>query len=447
MRILLIEDDEILIDALRQTLTSQHYVVDTVKDGRSGWDYAQSAEYDLILMDVGLPGLNGISLCQRLRSQGCSTPILLITARDATSDRIRGLDAGADDYLIKPLDLSELQARVRALLRRGTVPSSPILQVGKLRLDPSTVQVSYGDQPLNLMPKEYSLLGLFLRNPSRVFSRGQILQHLWTFDDPPLEESVKAHAKGLRQKLKAVGAADWIENVYGIGYRLKEGVGHQDPQEIERSRFAPPASLLPPPSPSTEHQFNQAMEGLRTQYQGLIAQRLEALQKAATAIQAGKLTEPLRQEAGKAAHKLAGVLGMFEKETGTLLAREIEQILLAPGMLLPEQEQRLLTMVQEMTQLLNLAEMEASLPPEAAQLLLVDADAELQRSLQSLERTVGMGWQSVESLQDATDWLRSHTPSLVVGGGYHRAEKHPGSGSRSGRPHSGGSNAGTGDSR
>ncbi|WP_421656499.1 response regulator [Leptothermofonsia sp. ETS-13] len=416
MRILLIEDDEILIDALRQTLTSQHYVVDTVEDGRSGWEYAQSTEYDLILMDVGLPGLDGISLCQRLRSEGCSTPILLITARDATTDRIRGLDAGADDYLIKPLDLSELQARVRALLRRGTVPTSPILQVGKLRLDPSTVQVSYGNQPLNLTPKEYSLLELFLRNPSRVFSRGQILQHLWTFDDPPLEESVKAHIKGLRQKLKAVGAADWIENVYGIGYRLREGVDHQEQEQTERSPLAPRPSALSPHPPSTEHehQFNQAMGDLWEQYQGLMAQRLEALQKAAAAIATGKLTEALRQEAGKAAHKLAGVLGMFEKESGTLLAREMEHILLTEGALLPEQEQRLLELVQEMARLLNLGKGELSLPPEAAQLLLVDTDPELQRSLQILGQSTGMGWQFVKTLRDATDWLRSHTPSLVV---------------------------------
>lgn len=425
MRILLIEDDEILIDALRQTLTNQHYVVDTVEDGRNGWEYAQSADYDLILMDVGLPGLDGISLCQRLRAEGCSTPVLLITARDAATDRIRGLDAGADDYLIKPLDLAELQARVRALLRRGTVANSPVLQVGELRLDPSTVQVSYGGKPLNLTPKEYSLLELFLRNPSRVFSRGQILQHLWTFDDPPLEESVKAHVKGLRQKLKNAGAVDWIENVYGIGYKLKEGVGSleakesaaqplsndgessdrkQDTEKKEQSTV----------SAATEQKFNQAIGGLWEQYQGLMAQRLEALQKAAIAIQSHQLTEEVRQEAGKAAHKLAGVLGMFEKDEGTVLAREMEQVLLSGQPFTAEREKKFSLQVEEMTHLLNLSETALPLPPETAQLLLIDNDPALYQGLQGLGQSVGLGWKSAENWKEVKAWLRSHTPSLVA---------------------------------
>lgn len=220
MRILLIENDEILIDRLFQSLSKQNYIIDVAKDGHTGWEYANCTKYNLILMDVGLPKVDGISLCQRLRSQGCSTPILLMTSKDAKSDRIRGLDAGADDYLIKPFDLEEFQARVRALLRRSGIPLIPVLEVGALRLDPSTCDVSFAGKPLSLTPKEYNLLELFLRNPKRVFSRGDIIDHLWTLDDPPQEESVKSHIKSLRQKLKTAGAGDWIENVYGVGYRL-----------------------------------------------------------------------------------------------------------------------------------------------------------------------------------------------------------------------------------
>ena len=132
MRILLIEDDQVLSDILVQSLTSQHYAVDLVDNGQLGWEYAQEGPYDLIVLDVGLPELDGISLCQQLRSEGLTTPILLMTAKDAPEERIRGLDAGADDYLTKPLDLGELQARVRALLRRGEVAQSPVIEMEKL---------------------------------------------------------------------------------------------------------------------------------------------------------------------------------------------------------------------------------------------------------------------------------------------------------------------------
>lgn len=401
MRILLVEDDEVLLNVLLQSLTSQHYIVDAVEDGQTAWEYAQTASYDLILMDVGLPKLDGITLCQRLRANGCTKPILLITARDASSDRIRGLDAGADDYLIKPLDLGELQARVRALLRRKEVAHTTILQVGELRLDPGNCQVSYAEKLLNLTPKEYSLLELFLRNPSRVFSRAQIIDHLWTLDDPPLEESVKAHIKGLRQKLKVAGAVDWIENVYGIGYRLQPPIesnselrsnivdvldgemgrlGDGGKNSIEnltttgeknavsqktreggktKKRQESAISLSPnvsnPPA-SVEQQFNQAREGLWEQYQGLMTQRLAVLQTAATAVQMKELSETLRQEARQAAHKLAGVLGMFERDVGTVIARELEDILLGDKALLPAQEQMLPSLVQKLSDLLNLAE-------------------------------------------------------------------------------------------
>ncbi|HEY9888267.1 MAG TPA: response regulator transcription factor, partial [Candidatus Obscuribacterales bacterium] len=220
MRILLIEDDEILADRLVQSLTQRQYVVDAIADGQDGLDYAQSASYDLIISDVGLPRLDGITLCSRLRQGGATTPILLMTAKDAADERIRGLDAGADDHLTKPLNLEEMHARVRALLRRGEVIPETVLQAGPLKLDPVSCQVTYGDRPLRLTPKEYSLLELFMRSPQRVFSRSHIIEHLWSFDDPPLEDSVKAHIKGLRRKLKAAGAADWIDNVYGIGYRF-----------------------------------------------------------------------------------------------------------------------------------------------------------------------------------------------------------------------------------
>lgn len=223
MKILLVEDNQYLAEILAQALTEQHYVVDIASDGQAGWELVTAFTYDLILLDVVLPKLDGISLCRRLRSQGHHMPILLLTAQDTSTNKVLGLDAGADDYVVKPFDLQELAARVRALLRRGNVALSPTLEWRGLRLDPSTYEVSYDGQLLHLTPKEYSLLELFLRNSRRVFSRSAILEHLWSsFEDPPEENTIKSHIKGLRQKLKTAGApTDFIETIYGLGYRLK----------------------------------------------------------------------------------------------------------------------------------------------------------------------------------------------------------------------------------
>jgi len=222
MRILIVEDDERIAESLAEALSDQHYVVDVATDGQVGWNFLDAFAYDLLLLDIMLPKLDGISLCRQLRSQGYSLPILLLTAKDTTDDQVTGLDAGADDYVVKPYKLQELMARIRALLRRGSSTISPILAWGSLRLDCSSCEVTYKDQPLQITPKEYRLLELFLRRGCQVFSRSAILDNLWSFEEPPGEDTVKAHIKRLRQKLKAVGAPnDFIETVYGLGYRLK----------------------------------------------------------------------------------------------------------------------------------------------------------------------------------------------------------------------------------
>lgn len=223
MKILIVEDDERIAEALAEDLSDQHYAVEIAADGQTAKDLIESFTYDLILLDLMLPEIDGITLCQKLRSQGFDLPILMLTARDALSDKVIGLDAGADDYLVKPFELPELSARIRALLRRGKSNLPPVLEYQNLCLDPSTCEVFYQQEPVLLTPKEYRLLELFLRHQRRVFSRSQIIDHLWSFEEPPEEATVKAHMRGLRQKLKAAGAPhDLIETVYGLGYRLKQ---------------------------------------------------------------------------------------------------------------------------------------------------------------------------------------------------------------------------------
>jgi two-component system, OmpR family, response regulator QseB len=207
---------------LAEALTHQNHGVDLARDGLEGWDCATAVQYDLILLDIMLPHLDGLTLCQRLRKVGCQALILMLTARDTTTDKVVGLDAGADDYLVKPFKVVELAARIRALSRRSRDAKLPTLNYGKLQLDPVTCTVRYADQPLALTPKEYRILECFLRRPTQVFSRTALLDQLWELDQLSGVETIKTHITNLRRKLKAVGCPeDVIENVYGLGYRLR----------------------------------------------------------------------------------------------------------------------------------------------------------------------------------------------------------------------------------
>ena len=308
MRLLLIEDDQIFAQTLNTALSEQHYVVDMACDGEEGWDYAQAFTYDLILMDISLPKLDGISLCHRLRRAHFHGPIILLTAKDNSDDIVTGLDAGADDYVVKPCTIRELMARIRAVLRRKSESGTPILSWGNLSLDPSACQVTYQDTFIPLSPKEYSLLELFLRHPRRVLRRSAILEHLWSFEDPPGENTIRAHIKGLRRKLKEAGAEDIIETVYGIGYRLK----------------AQPETTVTEAEITKEEKTQAAVNKAWERFKGSIFKRIGVLEQAIIALEADNSTPTLLNQAQQQAHKLVGSLGMFGFDKGSLLAKEIE---------------------------------------------------------------------------------------------------------------------------
>lgn len=318
MRLLLVEDDNSLAQAVAAVLGEQHYVVDIAADGQDGWDLAEVCSYDLILLDVMLPKLDGISLCRQLRQEGYQMPILLLTAKDTRTDKVMGLDAGADDYVVKPFDFQELAARIRALLRRGNSSLPPILEWGNLHLDPSSCEVTYASQALHLTPKEFSVLELFLRNNQRVFSRSAIIDHLWGADeDPPEENTIKSHIKSLRQKLKAAGANyDLIETVYGIGYRLKPLPQEQSFQATEKE-----------PNSKQQQAMLAALAKAREEFKAKVGSRIAVLEQATNALREGNVDVQLRQKAEQEAHKLAGSLGSFGFAQGSLLAQEIEHLL------------------------------------------------------------------------------------------------------------------------
>jgi two-component system, OmpR family, response regulator QseB len=223
MRILIVEDDLRIRQSLADDLRRQRHAVDVVADGLTGLDFARTNVHDVILLDILLPGLDGLELCRRLRAEKSTALILMVTARDAIDDRVTALDTGADDYLVKPFDLAELAARIRALSRRQRVAQEPVLTHGELRLDPSRGTIACKEVPVPLTGAEYAILETLMRSPLQVFSRGMLRQKFATFDDGSEHDSIKTHITNIRRKVRAAGgASDPIENVYGVGYRLAD---------------------------------------------------------------------------------------------------------------------------------------------------------------------------------------------------------------------------------
>lgn len=238
MKILVVEDDQTVAKALQILLSSCNYAVDVAEDGEAALHLINAFVYDLIVLDVVLPKLDGLSLCQKLRAQGSLCPILLLTGQGKARQKAIALNAGADDYVVKPFDAEELIARIQALLRRGDAVTQPILTWGDLSVDPSTRTVTYAFQPLSLTPKEFAILEFLLRNREKVVSAKAMLDHAWRSLDSPGEEVVRVHIKELRQKFIAVGAPkDFIKTVHRVGYQLNllyltTEVASPDPQIV-----------------------------------------------------------------------------------------------------------------------------------------------------------------------------------------------------------------------
>jgi len=218
MRLLLVEDDAMIGEAVRTGLRQDGFTIDWVRDAESGEAALNSEEYALVLLDLGLPRKGGLDWLRELRRRGNSTPVLVLTARDTVPDRVAGLDSGADDYLVKPFDLDELGARVRALLRRRAGRTEPVLQHGDLVLDPATREARLKDSPLALSAREYALLAALLERPGAILSRGQLEQRLYGWGEEVESNAIEVHIHNLRKKL----GADFIRNVRGLGYTLSK---------------------------------------------------------------------------------------------------------------------------------------------------------------------------------------------------------------------------------
>jgi DNA-binding response OmpR family regulator/HPt (histidine-containing phosphotransfer) domain-containing protein len=294
-KILLIEDDKSITNLLAEALTTQQYQIDIATDGFTGLQLAQTYDYDLLLLDIVIPRLDGIR----------------------------------DDYVVKPFDLPELIARIKALLRRGTEFLPTILTWEQLQVNLDTCEVTYQDKLLRLSPKEYSLLEMFLRNPERIFTRSAILDRVWSMDEFPVEETVNSHIKGLRQRLRSAGMTEnLIETVYGMGYRLKrfgdKGKGKQ--HNISQPNQDQTQSSLNP-SPSAVNAVMEAIAQMRVEYLQSLPQKMALFEQAIAQLYIGRLDTDLHQQAQIIAHQLAGSLGTYGLSTGSRIARDIELLL------------------------------------------------------------------------------------------------------------------------
>jgi two-component system response regulator MprA len=223
VRILVVDDDRSVRDAVRRALTLGGYEVESAEDGLQALARVASASPDAVVLDVAMPELDGLEVCRRLRDSGERVPILMLTARDAVTDRIDGLDAGADDYLVKPFDIGELKARIRALLRRTTGARDPdSLTFAELRLDANRHGVAVGEELVELTRTEYQLLELLMLNPRRVLTHSVIYERVWGYDFGPASNALRVYIGYLRRKLQQAGARDLIHTVRGVGYSLRE---------------------------------------------------------------------------------------------------------------------------------------------------------------------------------------------------------------------------------
>ena len=422
MKILCVEDDQGLAELLQVILVQQHYQFEVATDGIMAWELAETYPYDLILLDLVLPGLDGIRFCQKLRANNSpvpnpnrDTPILLMTALDEVTNKVMGLDAGADDYVVKPFIVEELLARIRALLRRNKVTRSPILTYDDLALNPNSCQVTYKTNPVPLTSKEYQLLELFLRNPDQIFNPTRLLDRLWTAEECPSEGAIRSHIKSLRKKLKQMGSKDIVETIYKLGYRLKRREEKEDfPQATTDSTISSiPATVAPG--------LGEVWLECRQSY----VARLTIIKDVTRYLEENRLTSVQQQEAEIEAHTLTGSLGSFGLEEASAIARQIQQVL--------KQKKKLgLADLEKLKQLLPLLEhhLEHSkttdLPPlpivfpytsfgtSPPFLLIIDDDAIFAKALAEEARTWGFEVEIANNLEQSQTILNSRFPQVVI---------------------------------
>lgn len=410
MKILVVEDDQPTASMVSEVLRSHNYIVDAIAESQTALQLVRTFAYDLIILDIILPGLDGISLCRQLRASGYQMPILLLTVKDSSTDKVMGLDAGADDYMVKPFDVSELIARIRALLRRGSNILAPVLIWGKLQLDTSSSKVIYEGRLLRLTATEYRLLQLFLRNPQRIFSRSMILDRLWSIAEYPGEDAVTTHIKKVRQKLKAAGmTADLIETIYGLGYRLLPPPDQQTPAP-ERSLSSSDADRQ-----QAENMVIESVNNIWQRNKESFTCQLALFEQMVVALMSDTLSEQIQHTAKLEAHKMAGSLGSFGFNEGSRLAREIEELLETEA--IGEQATQLQQLVSLLQQELEKTPTLSAVVPvleQSAVILIIDDDRLLVEQIMQSAIALNLRLVVANSLAAGREAIAQNPPDAIL---------------------------------
>ena len=420
MKILLVEDDQGTAEILRTALIEQRYLVDLAMDGQVGLEMAEAFTYDLILLDVMLPKLDGLDFCKLLRARRNSTPVLLLSALDSNTSKIMGLEAGADDYVVKPFDRHELLARIRASIRRGSSACSSVIEAGNIKLDESSCRVTCDGQFLHLTAKEYSLLELLLRNSHRIFSQQALLEHLWSYEEIPSENTLRTHIKALRRKLKHAGADRSIETVYGLGYRLQLGEDEVKSQATATDHF-PSAAIAVTTLSKSGQQIAPARVAIWERYKHNYSSQIATLEQAIATLEQGKLTQELGQQARASAHLLIGALASFGFTEASKICRQIEEIFRA-GADSSLEARHLAQLVVALRQELELAAVTKESPDDRSlatagqqrQLLIIDNDTQLGEQLISEATIWGIQAELATDLTEARKAIAQNCPDVVL---------------------------------
>jgi diguanylate cyclase (GGDEF)-like protein len=441
MKILLVDDDKLFSHLVKVKLTEHRYTVDTAADGKEGWEFAETGDYDLIVLDVMLPKLDGISFCRKVRQANLQVLVLLLTARGTSDDKIMGLDAGADDYVVKPIPLLELEARIRALLRRQATTLSSVIEWGNLRLDLGQCEVTYNSVALSLTAKEHALIELLMRNPQKIHSQNSILNQLWSLDDePPGGDTVRTLIKRLRQKLKAVGATDLIETIYGLGYRLnpvfQKSVSTSLSKEIT-SKVSSQRQISVNFWEDTKSEIIKQISLLEKLTDEKVTDDTLTVEQATAEVPQESQNNILKN-AKQEAHKLIGSLGILGIPQAAEIARQIERLLQPKisnklgqeiflneslSKSLREQVETLRLLVEDATpQSLAKQTTSETIAVENKQtqieaqtrLLIIDEDREFTENLVTEATTLGMQTAIAASPQQALEAIARVRPDIVL---------------------------------